>query len=448
MPGSGPAGFEPARFRRFRDIPELMRDGPEVLLRLQRAHGDRVRIPIGFEDFLLLSDREDVRHVLVTHAHRYEKSSHYRGLKAVLGRGLVTSEGALWRRQRALVQPAFRPAAIEALAPTMAECAADMLERWRVEGPATFDVHQAMMALTFRIAGRTLFGLDLAREASPVTDAFEVALAFANDYAEAIVPLPLWAPTRKHRRFRRARATLEEALDAIIDARRAAGRPGEDLLSAMIHATDAQGRMSPRQLRDEAMTLLVAGHETTAVALSWTFWLLAQHPAIASAVSEEARRVLGGALPAAEAVPQLALTTRVLKEAMRLRPPVWIVERQPYRTDTLPSGARIPAGTVTAISSWILHRHPDHWENPEGFDPDRFTDERSAGRDRYAYLPFGAGPRVCVGGAFAMVEATLLLAMIAREWRLSLVGGQRVRYRAGITLRPLPGIQVRRTLLS
>ncbi len=442
--GRGFPGFETARFRRFRDVPELIRDGPEVLMRLQRAHGDRVRIRIGVEDFLLLSDVGDARHVLVTNANGYAKSEHYRGLKAALGRGLVTSEGALWRRQRKLVQPAFRPGAIEALAPTMADCAAAMLDRWRAEGPASLDVHEAMMAVTFRIAGRTLFGHDLSRETGPVTEAFEIALTFANDYAESLFPLPLWAPLPRYRGFRKAMATLDAALATVIDERRAAGAGGDDLLSAMIHATDGDGQMSVRQLRDEAMTLLAAGHETTAVALSWTFWLLAQHPAIADAVSDEARRVLGDERPDASVVGELPLIGRVLHEAMRLRPPVWIVERQPYLDDELPSGVRIPAGSIVGISPWVLHRHETHWTNPEGFDPERFTEERAAGRERYAYLPFGAGPRVCIGGSFAMVEATILLAMIAREWRLSLLSGQRVHYRPGITLRPIPGIQMRR----
>ncbi len=436
-------GFTDARFRRFRDVPELIRDGPNVLLRLQREHGDRVRLRIGFEDFLLLSDPEDVRHVLVTNASGYGKSEHYRGMKAALGRGLVTSEGALWRRQRQLVQPAFRPAAIEALAPTMAECGAEMLADWGREGPATFDIHEAMMALTFRIAGRTLFGQDLAGDAEPFAAALEEALAFANDYAEALLPLPLWAPTPRHRSFRRAMGALDGILSRVIEEKRAAGE-ASDLLSAMIHATDDEGRMSVRQLRDEAMTLLVAGHETTAVALSWTFWLLAQHPSFAEAVRDEARRVLGDGTPDASAVAELPLTGRVLQEAMRLRPPVWMVERQPYLDDTLPSGARIPAGAVVGVSAWILHRHEDHWTNPEGFDPERFEGERAAGRERYAYLPFGAGPRVCIGGAFAMTEATLLLAMILRDWRLELIGGQRIHYIPGITLRPTPGIRMRR----
>jgi cytochrome P450 len=436
-------GFTDARFRRFRDVPELMRDGPNVLLRMQREHGDRVRIRIGVEDFLLLSDVRDVRHVLVTNATGYAKSEHYRGLKAALGRGLVTSEGALWRRQRRLIQPAFRPAAIEALAPTMVECTASMLADWRREGPATFDIHEAMMALTFRIAGLTLFGQDLAGHAAPFAAALEEALAFANDYAEALLPLPLWAPTPRHRSFRRAMGTLDGILSRIIEEKRAAPGESPDLLSAMIHATDDEGQMSVRQLRDEAMTLLVAGHETTAVALSWTFWLLARHPAIAGAVREEARALGDGVLDAS-AAHELPLTRRVLQEAMRLRPPVWMVERQPHLDDTLPSGARIPGGAVVGISAWILHRHEDHWQNPEGFDPERFTDERSADRDRYAYLPFGAGPRVCIGGSFAMTEATLLLAMILRDWRLELAGGQRVRFIPGITLRPTPGIRMRR----
>jgi len=437
-------GFTDARFRRFRDIPELMRDGPDVLLRLQRAHGDRVRIRIALEDFLLLSDVRDVRHVLVTNASGYAKSEHYRGLKAALGRGLVTSEGALWRRQRKLVQPAFRPAAIEAQAPTMVECAADLLEEWRAAGPATLDIHQAMLALTFRIAGLTLFGQDLARDAKRFAGAIEEALAFANHYGESIFPLPLWMPTPRHRSFRRAMAKLDAVLARTIEEKRAEGGEASDLLSAMIQATDESGQMSARQLRDEAMTLLAAGHETTAVALSWTFWLLAQHPAVADVVRDEAQRVLGDGRPDASAVAELPFTGRVLQEAMRLRPPVWIVERQPYLEDVLPSGARVPAGAIVGISPWILHRHEEHWTNPEGFDPDRFLPERSADRDRYAYLPFGAGPRVCIGGSFATIEATLLLAMILREWRLELVSGQHIGAIPGITLRPTPGIRMRR----
>ena len=440
-------GFTAARFRPWLDVPRLLRDGPNLLTERTRESGDRLHLRMGTADFLLVSHPDDARHVLVSNASNYTKSDHYRGLKVTLGQGLVTSEGKLWRRQRSLLQPAFRPSAIDAMTPVMTACTRSMLARWERAGVDAFDVHEAMMRLTFHIAGLTLFGEELLGESEEFASALEVALVFANEYSESLFPLPLWTPLPKYVGFYRAKKRLDATIARVVAERRAAlsTRPHSadaDLLTAMIRATDDQGRMSDRLLRDEAITLLIAGHETTAAALSWTFWLLAQHPQVAAAVADEASHVSES--PSIEEIRRLDLIPRVLRESMRLRPPVWMVERQAIRDDRLSGGAQIPAGTMVGVSPWVIHRAERWWENPEGFDPDRFLPANAASRHRYAYLPFGAGPRVCIGGGFAMLEATIVLAMVARRWRLELEAGFETRYYPGITLRPVGGIRMRR----
>ncbi|HJL00965.1 MAG TPA: cytochrome P450 [Polyangiaceae bacterium LLY-WYZ-15_(1-7)] len=419
-------------------------DGPRFMLRGLLEHGDHVCFRFAHYDYRLIGDPEDVRHVLVRHHENYVKSRNYAGLRLTLGEGLVTSEGAHWKRQRKLAQPVFTPRRLTGFVDTMAACTDALLEDWERRGrgaPLALDVHREMMRLTFRIVGLTLMGVDLEGEAQTFAGALEEALHFANDYVENPLSLPPWVPTARNRRFRAAMATLDGTVGRLVRARREEGGE-EDLLGMLVAATDGGERMTDAQLRDEVLTMVVAGHETTANALSWTWALLSQHPAVARRVEAEARSVLGDGPPTAADLDRLEYTERVIREALRLHPPVWIIERDALAEDSL-GGYRVPAGATVAISPYALHRHPRWWANPEGFDPDRFLPERVAERPRYVYLPFGAGPRVCIGAGFALMEAKLILAMIARRHRLELEPGHPLEADPGITLRPRHGVRVR-----
>ncbi|HJL18790.1 MAG TPA: cytochrome P450 [Sandaracinaceae bacterium LLY-WYZ-13_1] len=411
--------------------------------RVWRDHGDVVRLRFGPYEYYLVTDLAAIKRVLIDNNRNYVKSRNYRGLKLVLGDGLVTSDGELWRRQRKLAQPAFVKRRIEAFGPSMVALAEDQGARWdrRPDG-AVVDVHDEMMRLTFRIVGRTLFDMDFEDAADDLGPTISTLVHFANDYAEAIVRLPLWWPLPRHREFARAKARMDRLVADVIARRRASGEEREDLLGLLMSATDEQGRMSESQLRDEVLTLVLAGHETTANALSWTWMLLSRHPDVDRRLEAELDAVLGGRAPTVADLPELVFTDRVVRESMRLYPPVWAFERDALEDDEL-AGYRVPAGATVGISPFVLHRHPAHWENAEGFDPDRFAPERSGGRSRFAYLPFGAGPRQCIGMGMALMEAVLLLATLRQRHRLELVPGHPIAKDASITLRPRHGLRVR-----
>lgn len=415
-------------------------EGPKLLMRSVQTHGDYLRFRFGPYHWLLVNDPEGVRHVLVKNHDNYVKSRNYVALKIALGKGLVTSEGELWKQQRKIMQPIFTPKHLNGFVDDMVGCTRDMLERWStIEDGTVIDLHHEMMRLTFRIVGLTLMSKDLEDDADRFGEAVGHVLEFANHYAESAVRLPIGLPLPSHLRFRRELGTLDSVVHALIRERRRAADPGDDLLGMLLRASDS---MSDEQLRDEVMTMILAGHETTAVAMSWTWYFLSQHPAVAREVFREARDVLGDRDPTIADLDQLVYTEQVLKESMRLHPPVWAIERDAIGGDVI-EGHPIDAGTTVGVSAWTLHRHPKYWENPEGFDPSRWTDERAAARPRYAYLPFGAGPRVCIGSRFAMIETKLALAMMAREYDLHLLPGRPIRMDAGITLRPRDGIQMR-----
>lgn len=428
----------------FGSLFPALRDPISLFLQGRERYGDVVHFRFGPYDYYTVNDPDVVKHVLVDNAKAYTKSRNYLGLKVVLGDGLLTSEGDKWRKQRKLSQPAFHRDRLEGFARTMAQSTRDMLGRWTREGStAVFDIHHEMMRLTFRIVGLTLFSSDVDGDAKEVGAAMEVAMHWANDYAESLVRVPPFVPTPANLRFKRAMKTIDDVVYRLIRERRQAADKGDDLLGMLMEATDDGTAMNDQQLRDEVITMVLAGHETTANLLSWTFRLLSQHPDIERRVREEAVRVLGDREPGLEDVKPLDYTRRVLDEALRLYPPAWMFERQAVEDDVL-GGYPIAKGSIVGFCPYVLHRHPGHWENPEGFDPDRFLPERSQKRPRYAYLPFGGGPRTCIGNHFAMMEAQIILAMVLREHRIELDPSHPVVLDPVITLRPRHGIHVRR----
>lgn len=430
----------PKDFAGARSTLGILRDPLGNLLRAHAEYGDLVQFQLGPQRYWLLSDPEAIRRVLVENAKAYVKSPNYVGLKLALGEGLVTSEGELWKRQRRLASPAFHHRRIESFVPTFARHTEAMLEGWKRRSGSHLDLHKEMMGLTLRIVGECLFDANLDGSTDRLGEAVETVLHFANDYAISPLKLPLWLPTPRRLGFKSALSVLDAAVGELVKDRRAriarGEDPGSDLLGAFLAAKDEDGSvMSDQQLRDEVLTMMAAGHETTANALSFTLHLLSRHPATERAVHREIMEVCGTGPITAEHLPLLGLTERVIKESMRLLPPVWMIERANLEDDVL-LGYRARPGTVIGISPWVLHRDARVFPNPEGFDPDRFLPSEESKRPRYAYLPFGAGPRVCIGMGFAMTEAKVLLAGILRRSKLSLVPGRELALDPNITLRP------------
>jgi cytochrome P450 len=423
----------------FRDA----RRDPIVLFeRAAALGGDLAALRFGPYAYLVAFGPDEVRHVLVENARAYQKSPSYRGLRMILGNGLITSEGEFWKRQRKLAQPAFHRERLASLADAMVADTADMLAGWRRDGDGAFDAHDAMMHLTLRIVGHALFSTDVQGDAGAVGAAFAVAIERANEEAVSLVHLPTWLPLPGNARFHRAMKTLDALVHRIIAERRAmpAERHPRDLLAMLMSARDDEGAgMSDAQLRDEVMSIVGAGHETTANALAWTFHALGDHPDVAARVAAEAQAAFGDRAPRMGDCAALGYTRRVIEESMRLYPPVWGLERAAVEDDVV-GGVRVPKGTLVGVIPWCIHRDPRWWPDPQRFDPDRFLPEAVEARPRYAYLPFGAGPRVCIGNGFAMMEAQLALAMIAREYRLERAPWHRAVLDPSVTLRPKGGL--------
>jgi cytochrome P450 len=388
-----------------------------------------------------VSDPELVKDVLATNDHAYRKLSLLRMNRLLFGDGLLTSEGEQWRRQRRLAQPAFHQPRTAGYGRLMVAEAEGALAAWR-DGE-TRDVHAELMDLTLRIAGGALLGADMAPHAAVVADAVRVGVERHAVRVESLLPLPERFPTPGSLRLQRAVGRLDRVVYRIIDQRRAGDRPQGDLLDLLLAARDEDGAgMTDRQLRDEVLTLLLAGHETTAIALTWALWLLSRHPQVEATLAAEVERVLRGRSPTTDDLPRLGYVNQVVTESMRLYPPVWAFGREAVHDGEL-GGYRVAAGTSVVISQWVLHRDPRHFPDPECFHPSRWAGGLARRLPPFTYLPFGGGPRRCLGGGFAMTEAVLVLAMISQRFRLTLEPGHPVEPWPTITLRPRHGLRMR-----
>ncbi|MGE3909089.1 MAG: cytochrome P450 [Chloroflexota bacterium] len=422
---------------------DIQRDPLSFLSRAHRAHGDMMRVRLGPKTIYIASHPRDVQHVLQENARNYRKGDHYKVLRPVFGNGLMLSEGDFWLKQRRIVQPAFNRQKLGQFATTMTDLTSEMLQRWDVSAATgdAIDVWHEMVNLTLSIVCTSLFGVDISQQANGVGEAHSLCLQHAERQILALVPIPESLPTPANRRYQRAVATIREVIDGLIDERRSAGEDRGDLLSTLAFARyeETGELMDHDQLRAEVITLLLNGHETVSDALGWAFYLLSKHPHAARLLHQEVDTVLGGRTPTLNDLRALEYTSWVVQESMRLYPPAWVIERDTIATDEV-GGYRLPPNSTVVLSQWVTHRHPDVWENPEGFDPERFSPKQSAGRHRFAYFPFGGGPRLCVGSNFAMMEMTLILAMIAGRYHLDLVPGHPVELEPVITLRPKHGI--------
>jgi cytochrome P450 len=398
--------------------------------------GDAVRFRVMRQTMHLLSHPEHVRHVLVDHPKAYGKQTPgYRIMRKVVGNGLLTSEGDYWLRQRRIAQPAFHKKRIETFAETMVKVTLADLEHW--PGSGVVDVVHEMMRLTLTVVSQTLLSRDVSQDADAVGAALGFGLEYMADRIGTPWAMPEWVPTPANLKFKRGIATLNRIVDGMIaERRKGVGQGSGDLLDMLMHSRDEESGegMNDLQLRDEVLTILLAGHETTAMTLSWTLHLLSQHPEVESKLREEID-ALGGRAPTLADFPQLVYAGRVVDESMRLYPPAWIIARSVLEDD-LVTGHPVKAGDWIFLSPWILHRRPDLWPDPTRFDPDRFLPEAVAARHRYAFLPFSAGQRKCIGDQFALMEARLLLVTVLQHLRFEAVPGAKIEPVPSITLRP------------
>ncbi len=409
-----------------------------------RRFGDVVYFEFGTRRACLINNPADIRHVLQDNARNYHKSPLYQKLKMFLGDGLLTSEDEFWLRQRRIAQPAFHRQKVAGLATVMADAARETAAAWRTLASAgrSVDVAEEMMRLTRTVVLRALLGADL----GPFAETIDAAWTLINQHiGESFWSLGFadWFGGSKHRQFAAARAVLAGAVDHVIAERRKRPSDRVDLLSMLLAARDEETgeAMSDDQLRVEVTTFLLAGQETTSLALTWTWYLLSQHPDAQRRVEEEIDTVLAGRAPEYADLVNLPFTRMVVDEALRLYPPAWIFSRQALADDQV-SGYHVPRGWIVFVVPWVLHRLPALWDAPERFDPDRFSPEKSANRPKFAYLPFGAGPRQCIGNQFALIEAQLIVATLAQQYRLRLVAGHRVEPQPLITLRPRFGMSM------
>jgi cytochrome P450 len=437
--GKVPPGPDSEGRRKFSGQLGLVRRDPLAFFtHCAKTYGDITGMRYFNFRVFFINNPDYIEDVLVNNARKFHKGRVLQANKGVFGQGLLTSEGSFWLRQRRLAQPAFHRARIATYAGTMVRYTERLLESWH-DGEER-DLHEEMMRVTLQIVGKTLFDADVAKDAQEVGESLELLMELSADFGKAIM-IPEWVPTLHNLRKTRAIRKLDRIIYRIIEERRKSDRDTGDLLSMLLAARDDDGsRMTDKQLRDESITLFLAGHETTANALSWTWWLLAQNPEAENKLHAELDSLLGGRAPTLDDVAKLKYTEQVLTESLRLYPPAWGTARIAMEDHEI-GGYHIPKGAGVSLTQWTMHRDPRWFTDPEIFRPERWQDGLAKRLPRFAYFPFGGGPRQCIGSTFALMEATLVLATIAQKFRFRLVAGHPVVPLPSITLRPRHGIR-------
>ena len=436
-PVSGPKGFPILGV-----LPHLRRDPFGFLTAIVAEYGDVVRMNLGLKNCFVLNHPEHAHHVLVRKYDNYVKSHLINKLKPVLGNGLLTSSGDLWQRQRGLMQPKFTANSIQALAGIIRATTIAKLDeikaRLRPDSPP-LDVAVVMSELTLDLVIKTMFSSDIGQDIAAISQAITVLQKDVSERMWAMTDIGQWLPTLKRKRARQALQTIDDVVVRLIANRRQARAEGQsasaDLLDLLLNAMEEQGHVDEKQLRDEVITMFAAGNETTANALTWTLSALGEHPWAAERCRQDIKA-------GSDAYARL-----VLQESLRLRPPIWWFAREAVNDDEI-MGLKVPAGSVVIISQHLMHRHPDFWDRPDAFDPERFLPERSVGRHKFAYFPFGAGPRVCIGSHMAMTEMSIVLEEVLTRFSLTLAEGIPPEPEAFVTLRPKGGLWMNWTALE
>ncbi|HZR44204.1 MAG TPA: cytochrome P450 [Ktedonobacteraceae bacterium] len=427
----------------LRDLPSFLflRNPVRVLPHIARKYGDVVHIKVGREETFILSHPDDIREVLVVQHENFRKGEGVMMLDRMLGKGLITNDGPSHKKQRRLVQPAFHRKRIAGYAASMVDAAQHQAQIW--QDGASIDMAQEMLNVTLVVVGKTLFNTDVEKEA----DTFHQGLATSMEAFRKLAFSP-WGPLIEqlpfpiNARLRQARASLDKVVYRVIDEHRQAGKDQGDLLSMLLMARDEDGStMDELQLRDEVMTLFLAGHETVAHALTWTWYLLALHPEVRAKVQQEVDTVLAGRPATIDDLPRLTYIERVMTESMRICPPVWGIDRRAI-CDVNIRGIPIPKGARVVMSQYVVHHDPRFYPEPERFDPERWTPEMQAALPKCAYFPFGGGPRLCVGEPFAWTESILLIATLSQYWEAHLAADARIEFQPAVTLRPKYGVKM------
>jgi cytochrome P450 len=433
----GPRNWSP-----LANLGAFRRDFLGLIMDMRATYGDTVYFRLGLRDIFLISDPNAIRDILVKDNKNFIKS---RGLqmlgRRLLGKGLLTSEGNLHRRQRKLIQPAFHKMRIDNYGEAMVDCTQRRSETWVDDAP--IDMDEEMMKTALAIAAKTMFGAEVDEEADEISDAMTEAMNIFDQLANPLMAITEKLPLPRNKRVQQARERIDRVVYRMIAQRRKENEDRGDVLSLLLRAQDEDDGsvMTDQQVRDEAITLFLAGHETTANAMTWTWYLLSQHPEVVAKLQQEVDSVLEGRAPTLEDVPRLPYTRQVFAEGMRLYPPAHSFGRQPLEDYQLGDYV-FPAGSTIIISPYVMHRHPQYWENPEAFDPERWRPEVAEQRPKMVYIPFGGGPRVCIGEPFAWLEGILVIATIARNWNFSLANGHQVVPQPLVTLRPRYGMKM------
>jgi cytochrome P450 len=430
----GPSGGSP-----LRALTEMKRKGIlQLYYDAWKQYGDVVRFQMGPVVLHTVISPEHVQYVFVKNAENYSKGSTYDKLRIALGSGLLTAEGPLWQRQRRLMSPTYTPKAVTKFAKIMTDSTDQMLSRWQepARSGALLPVNMEMMRLTMTVISQSVFGVDVGERFADTGQALRFILEYASTHTMSFIDPPLWLPTPTNRRLKHSLDMIDRFIYGIIAERRKNPDP-DYLLTLLMQARDEETGevMDEKQVRDEALITFFAGHETTAQLLTWTWYMLARHPEIEERLHAELSSVLGGRTPTVADIPSLTYTRRIIDETLRLYSPVAITARDVVADDEI-GGYQIQAGSMAVIAPYMTHRHPDFWAHPESFDPDHFLPEQISARPRYAYYPFGAGARICLGIHFALLEAVLVLAETAQHFRLRLPPGQEIHPVMVGTLRP------------
>lgn len=434
-----PFQFLPSRLRAYLHVaPGVLRDPPRYLLEAARRYGGIVTLST--RRVHLVSRPDYVKQVLQDNHLNYVKGLHYEVVKPVLGEGLLASDGELWRRQRRLIQPAFSHLHHAAMTAVIVQSTQEMLERWRrwEKSGQPVDARGELILLTLDILLRSMFGADVKGHEEELREAI-LEVERHKDLLRAFNPLkpPQWVPTPANLRLKKAIGTLDRFIYRMVDERRKRGQTGGDLASSLLFARDEESGqgMSDQQLRDELMTMIQAGHDTVSDAVNWTWYLLGKHPEIRQRLEREVDSSLEHRVPGMDDLSRLGYVTKVVHESMRLYPPGWAFARTPIQDDNI-GGYHIPANSLVVLSPYVTQRLAECWEDPETFDPERFSEERSQGRPRFAYFPFGGGPRQCIGLSMGTLEALFIVTMVAQRYRLELEPEYIAALKPGFSLKP------------
>lgn len=423
----------------YGNLTEFRRGRLKFYERLRHEFGTMAAYRLGPLRVVLVSEPTAIREILVTNNRNFGRSFSTRMLKDFFGEGLLISEGRRWLKDRRLIQPTFAAEQVRNFAEPMVRQTAEFIDSWSDGG--TRDALLDMQSLTMAIAAETLLGVRLSSEVHAIHEPHELIRKNFDRRMESLLTVPKWIPTRYNRRVESANRSITEVVDRLIAKRRETRDFGPDILSRLMLVQDTEAGMDDQQLRNQALTFLFAGHETTASMIAWIWYLLSQHPEVERKLHAELDEKLGGRLPGADDAPRLKYTERVVRETLRLYPSAYVMGRRALQDCEL-AGYRIRKGCNLVISPWVMQRDPQFYQCPTKFDPDRWSDEFERQLDQFAWFPFGAGPRICIGKSFAMLEAVLLLATVASRFQLELLPAQSIKPYASVTIRPSPGVRV------